>query len=74
MKNRPPDITYLDDLMVEFRNLLVLGDRKIRTTLRTYQIAGFFTVPSWKMLARSFHLCFIFSISIDLLSTVFGMY
>ena len=33
----------------------VVRDRKIRTALRTNQIAGFVTVPSWKKT-----ICFIF--------------
>ena len=34
----------------------VVRDRKIRTALRTNQIAGFVTVPSWKKIIQSiFH-------------------
>ena len=33
----------------------VVRDRKIRTALRTNQIAGFVTVPSWKKISS--HIC-----------------
>ena len=37
----------------------VLRDRKIRTTLRTNQIAGFVTVPSWtKIMVVNIHFAF----------------
>ena len=35
----------------------VVRDRKIRTTLRTNQIAGFVTVPSWKKNKTMFCSC-----------------
>ena len=34
----------------------VVRDRKIRTALRTNQIAGFVTVPSWKKIKTIIHL------------------
>ena len=33
----------------------VVRDRKIRTALRTNQIAGFVTVPSWKKINRGYY-------------------
>ena len=35
--------------------MTVVRDKKIRTTLRTNQIAGFVTVPSWKKINILFY-------------------
>ena len=36
----------------------VVRDRKIRTALRTNQIAGFVTVPAWKRIKTKYMLCY----------------
>ena len=37
-------------------SVTVVRDRKIRTALRTNQIAGFVTVPAWKKIIYSIHM------------------
>ena len=54
----------------------VVRDRKIRTALRTIQIAGFVTVPSWKKInidiARAFIISNLFNSSAPLFPATLG--